>query len=123
MRRVKDVVILTSEEYEALKKSPKKKKAKRRTLKSITASLFVTTQVAAIFWVSASYIIAFYSTLKLGQPFPVEELSRQAIISLLGVSFLKVLENVFEHNDGVIWGTSKNRIDSEKNENSNEAEG
>ena len=119
MRRVKDVVILTSEEYEALKKPPKK----RRTLKSITASLFVTTQVAAIFWVSASYIIAFYSTLRLGQPFPVETLSQQAITSLLGVSALKVIENIFEHNDGVVWGTSTNRIISEKNENSGEAEG
>lgn len=27
--------------------------------------------------------------------------------TLLGVSFLKVLENVFEHNDGVVFGRSK----------------
>lgn len=113
MRRGKDVVILTSEEYEKLKNAPKKAKKKRRNLKSITASLFVTTQIAAVFWVSASYIIAFYSTLKLGQPFPVETLSQQAIISLLGVSVLKVIENIFEHNDGVVWGTSKTKNETE----------
>lgn len=116
MRRVKDVVILTSEEYEALKTPQKKPKKKRKSLKSITASLFVTTQVAAIFWVSASYIIAFYSTIWLGQPFPVETLSQQAIISLLGVSVLKVIENIFEHNDGVVWGTSRNKNSSENND-------
>lgn len=86
---------------------------KKRLIASITAFLFVTTQVAALFWVTASYGIAVYSTIVLGQPFPVEELSRQAIETLLGVSALKVIENVFEHNDGAIWGHSKKEEESE----------
>lgn len=82
-------------------------KAPRSILRSVTRFLFVTTQVFAIVWVSWSYGIATYSTVVLMQPFPVEELSRQAIITLLGMSGLKVVENVFEHNEGVVFGRSK----------------
>ena len=73
----------------------------------VTPFLFVTTQIFALFWVSLSYGIAAYSTVVLAQPFPVEELSRQAIITLLGMSGLKVVENIFEHNEGVVFGQSK----------------
>lgn len=75
-------------------------------IRSVTRFLFVTTQVFAIGWVSWSYVIATYSTVVLLQPFPVEELSRQAITTLLGMSGLKVVENIFEHNEGVVFGTS-----------------
>lgn len=76
-------------------------------LRSVTRFLFVTTQVFALVWVSMSYGIAAYSTVKLSQAFPVEELSRQAIITLLGMSGLKVVENIFEHNDGKVFGQSR----------------
>ena len=76
-------------------------------IRSITRFLFVTTQVFALIWVSASYGIAAYSTIMLSQPFPIEELSRQAIITLLGMSGLKVVENIFEHNDGKVFGHSR----------------
>lgn len=75
-------------------------------MKSVTRFLFVTTQAAALCWVSSSYLIALYSTVRLGTPFPVEDLSEQAIVTLLGGTTLKVLENIFEHNDGKILGTS-----------------
>lgn len=80
--------------------------AKKNILRSVTRFLFVTTQVFALFWVSLSYGIAAYSTIVLEQPFPVEELSRQAIITLLGMGGLKVVENIFEHNEGVVFGQS-----------------
>lgn len=76
-------------------------------MKSITRFLFVVTQVAAIIWVSVSYTIAIYATLALAQPFPVVELSQQAISTILGVNVLKVVENIFEHNEGGLWGTCK----------------
>ena len=38
------------------------------------------------------------------QPFPVVELSQQAITTVLGVNVLKGLENIFEHNDGPVFG-------------------
>lgn len=74
---------------------------------SVTRFLFVTTQVCALLWVSVSYGIAIYSTVVLMQPFPVVELSTQAIVTLLGMTGMKVLENIFEHNDGAVFGKSK----------------
>ena len=118
MKRMDNAVILTEQEYAKLQQAAKGKK--RNRLKSITAFLFVTTQVAALLWVSSSYGIALYGTVALGQVFPVESLSEQAVVSLLGVSFLKVLENVFEHNDGGIFGHSKK---NDTQENKNEEEG
>jgi len=75
-------------------------------MKSLTRILFVTTQIAALGWVSVSYLIALYATVRLGQPYPVVDLSEQAIITILGVNALKVLENIFEHNDSKVFGTS-----------------
>lgn len=79
---------------------------KKSALKSVTRRLFVTTQYAALLWVSISYLIALYATVRLGQVFPVVELSEQAIKTILGVNVLKVVENIFEHNDGVVFGKS-----------------
>lgn len=76
-------------------------------MKSITRALFLTTQLAALGWVSVSYLIAVYATVRLAQPFPVVELSQQAITTILGVNVLKVVENIFEHNDGPIFGHTK----------------
>lgn len=76
-------------------------------MKSITRILFITTQAAALVWVSLSYAIAIYSTIELGQPFPVTELSQQAITTILGVNALKVVENIFEHNNGPVFGQTK----------------
>ena len=73
-------------------------------MKSITRALFLTTQLAALVWVSASYGIAVYATVRLGQPFPVAELSQQAITTNLGVNAVKLVENIFEHNDGGLFG-------------------
>ena len=85
-------------------------KGKRLDARSVTRTLFVTTQLAALGWVSMSYLIAAYATVRLGQVFPVEELSEQAIETILGVNFLKVIENIFEHNDGFSEkATPKNR--------------
>ncbi|MCI8810865.1 MAG: hypothetical protein HFF84_12280 [Oscillibacter sp.] len=78
-------------------------------MKSITRGLFVTTQIAALGWVSVSYLIAVYATVRLGQPFPVVELSQQAITTILGVNVLKVVENIFEHNDGPVFGRAKEK--------------
>lgn len=75
-------------------------------MKSVTRVLFITTQVAALCWVTVSYLIAGYATVRLGQPYPVVELSQQAISTILGTAALKVLENIFEHNDGGLFGRS-----------------
>lgn len=82
-------------------------KRPKSLIQSITRFLFVTAQVFAITWVTWSYIIATYSTVVLMQPFPAEELSREAVRTILGVGVLKVVENIFEHNEGVVFGQSK----------------
>lgn len=82
-------------------------KGKRLTdasTKSITRMLFVAAQVSAIVWVFISYGLAIYSTVCLGQVYTMAELSEPAINTILGVTAIKVLENVFEHNDGFIFG-------------------
>ncbi len=76
-------------------------------MKSVTKILFITTQLAALGWVSVSYLIAIYATVRLRQPFPVVELSQQAITTILGVNVLKVVENIFEHNNGPVFGHTK----------------
>ena len=76
-------------------------------MKGVTRILFITTQIAALGWVSVSYLIAVYATDRLGQPFPVVELSQQAITTILGVNVLKVVENIFEHNNGPVFGRAK----------------
>ena len=76
-------------------------------MKSMTRFLFIATQLAALGWVSVSYLIAIYATVRLAQPFPVVELSQQAITTILGVNVLKVVENIFEHNDSPLFGHTK----------------
>lgn len=76
-------------------------------LLQVTRFIFVTTQISALIWVFTSYGIAVYSTIKLGQVYTMAELSEPAIHTILGVGFLKVLENIFEHNDGAVFGKSK----------------
>lgn len=81
-------------------------KATRSFLRSVTEFLFATTQIFALGWVSVSYGIAVYSTVVLMQPFPVVELSQQAIDTILKVVGLKVVGNIFEHNDSPVFGRS-----------------
>lgn len=76
-------------------------------LRSVTRLIFVTTQISALVWVFTSYGIAIYSTVVLGQVYTMAELSEPAIHTILGVGVLKVLENIFEHNDSVVFGKTK----------------
>ena len=76
-------------------------------LRSVTRFFFVTTQFFALVWVCTSYGIAIYSTIRLEQVYTMAELSEPAIQTILGAGFLKVLENIFEHNEGKLFGTSR----------------
>lgn len=79
-----------------------------RLFGGVTRLLFVTTQVCALIWVFISYGIAIYATVRLQQVQTLAELSEPAINTILGVGVLKVLENIFEHNDSKLFGKSKN---------------
>ena len=82
-------------------------KSAESILRSVTRLFFVTTQISALVWVNTSYGIAIYSTVRLGQVYTMAELSEPAIHTILGVGFLKVMENIFEHNEGVVFGKNK----------------
>lgn len=79
-------------------------------LRSVTRLLFISTQICALVWVFISYGLAIYSTVWLGQVYTMAELSKPAIDALLGVTALKVLGNIFEHNDGVVFGKSEKTV-------------
>ena len=84
----------------------KGKRLTKAKMVSITRMLFITTQVSALVWVFISYGIAVYSTVKLQQVYSMAELSEPAIHTILGVGILKVLENIFEHNNSKLFGQS-----------------
>lgn len=88
---------------------------RRLQLASVTRLIYVSTQIAALIWVSLSYVMALYATVVLQQPFPVEDLSKTAVEILLGNGALKTISNIFEHNDGVVFGTT-HRESEEDNE-------
>lgn len=73
---------------------------------SITRLIFVTSQVCSIVWITWSYIIASYATFYLQQPYPISELSDTVVKVILGNGMLKVIENIFEHNNGKVMGVS-----------------
>ena len=79
---------------------------------SVTRLLFIAIALSALVWVFTSYAIAVYSTVKLGQVYTMAELSEPAITSIVAVLFAKVLENVFEHNNGGLFGRSNGKDDT-----------
>lgn len=73
---------------------------------SVTRFLYIVTVVCALVWVSISYGIAIYSTVRLGVVYTMSELSQPAITTILGVVMAKTLANIFEHNNGKLFGQS-----------------
>ncbi len=82
------------------------KKLTQARMMSVTRLLFIAITFSALSWVFISYGIAIYSAVYLGQVYTMAELSEPAITGLLFTVGLKVLENVFEHNDGAVFGHS-----------------
>lgn len=83
--------------------------SKKSVRTSITRLLFTGVTLCALIWVSISYAIAIYSTVVLEQVYTMGELSEPAITTLLGAIMMKVLENIFEHNEGAIFGRNYNK--------------
>ena len=82
------------------------KKLTNARMVSITKTLFILGAISSVVWISISYAIAIYSTVKLGQVYTMSELSEPAMTVFLGTICAKVLGNVFEHNDSVVFGKS-----------------
>lgn len=95
------------------KKAQRKPRKTKKCKISITKFLFVTTQIFVFAWISISYMIAIYATVKLEQPFPVVDLSGQAMGVILGNVGMKTLSNAFEHNNGGLFGKSDTSASAE----------
>lgn len=78
----------------------------KKRFESLTAWLFTITVIAAIGWISISYLMGIYALKELGNTDLLVELSKEAMITVLGVNLMKVIGNLFEHNNGGIFGTS-----------------
>ena len=107
-------IVFRASIIQLLRKRIKELKAGKKPvniLRSVTRLIFVTTQVSALVWVFTSYGIAIYSTVRLEQVYTMAELSEPAIHTILGVGVLKVLENIFEHNEGAVFGRSRTEDD------------
>lgn len=83
------------------------KRLNRSKLASVTRLLFLAISLSALAWVFISYAIAIYATVHLQQVYTMAELSDPAIRLILCTLFGKILENLFEHNDGALFGHSR----------------
>lgn len=83
------------------------KKITRAKLASVTRLLFLAISLSALAWVFISYAIAIYATVHLQQVYTMAELSDPAIRLILFTLFGKIVENLFEHNDGALFGHSR----------------
>lgn len=92
---------------------PGGKPPSRARTAGVTRRLFLLVTVCALIWVFLSYAIAIYSAVVLGQVYTMAELAEPAITSLLCTVALKVTENIFEHNDGAVFGHSREKEDVE----------
>lgn len=78
-----------------------------KKLVHITRFFFIAGYIFAMICVSISYGIAIYSTLYLGETYTMAELSDPALRIIVASLVTKVVENIFEHNTGIIFGESR----------------
>lgn len=83
-----------------------KKRAWPVWLRHVTEFIFVVMLGMCCFVVVNACGIAWYSTIVLHQPYPLESLASQAFLAGLGAIAAKVVGNIFEHNNGGIFGES-----------------
>lgn len=93
-----------------------------KLIRGVTAFIYIATLIMSLIWITMTYIFAGYATFKLGQPLPVEELSSQALIATVGVVVAKTVANIFEHNNGGIFGTSDKMDEVDENQSNEDEE-
>ena len=78
-------------------------------LRHVTEFMFVCMMVLCCLVLVNSCAIAWYSTIVLQQPYPLESMAEQAFLAGIGAIAAKVVGNIFEHNNGGIFGQSDNQ--------------
>lgn len=74
----------------------------------VTEFMYVCTMIMCLLVIVNTCALAWYSTIVLHQPYPLESLSSQLGVTIIGAIVAKVLGNIFEHNNGGIFGQSDN---------------
>lgn len=80
-------------------------------LRHVTEFMYVCTMVMCLLVIVNTCALAWYSTIVLHQPYPLESLSSQLGVTIIGAIVAKVLGNIFEKNDGGIFGHSNTTND------------
>ena len=75
----------------------------------VTEFMYVCTMIMCLLVIVNTCALAWYSTIVLHQPYPLESLSSQLVVTIIGAIVAKVLGNIFEHNNGGIFGQSDNQ--------------
>lgn len=78
----------------------------KKFLQTFTNVMYCIVLIAALVWVSASYAIGIYAVVVFGQVEALIELSRDVVKCIIVVVFTKTIANIFEHNNGSIFGYS-----------------
>lgn len=73
---------------------------------TLTERMFVLSFRLAWFLITTTYGLGVYCTVVLKDPRLLETVSVQLIITVLGCIIMKIVANIFEHNNGGIFGTS-----------------
>lgn len=78
----------------------------KKFLQTFTNLMYCLVIVASVIWISLSYLIGIYGVVVFGQVEPLIELSRDVVKCISVVLVTKTIGNIFEHNDGPVFGYS-----------------
>lgn len=80
----------------------------KKFLQTFTNVMYCLILIAGLVWISTSYVISIYGVIRFGQVEPLIELSCEVIRCIIVVVVAKTIANIFEHNDGPVFGYSNN---------------
>lgn len=78
----------------------------KKFLQTFTNVMYCLILIAGIVWISLSYVIGIYGAIRFGQIVPLIELSCDVVRCIMVVVITKTIANIFEHNDGPVFGYS-----------------
>lgn len=78
----------------------------KKFLQTFTNLMYCLVIVASVVWISLSYVIGIYGVVVYGQVEALIELSRDIVKCIMVVLITKTISNIFEHNNGGIFGYS-----------------
>lgn len=78
----------------------------KKFLQTFTNVMYCLILIAGIVWISLSYVIGIYGVVRFAQVEPLIELSRDVVKCIMVVVITKTIANIFEHNDGPVFGYS-----------------